>query len=194
MRSLLALALLITLTACSTTPDAALGDAASAVSSPATSTIPAEQYHDALDAARRVLLDFGYTLDRDDHRFGVLTTRPLAAATLAEVWRPDNRTADLAAEATLVDLRRTVRVTLLPLTRSNPPTHFALGVEALIARRQAPLRYLNGSARSVFATLNALPDEWQARGIEPEYWQPVKRDAALEAHLTQRILDRLDAQ
>ncbi|MEM6552025.1 MAG: hypothetical protein AAF750_07850 [Planctomycetota bacterium] len=197
MRSLFALtlvtALAATLFGCSTAPDPAGPATAAAEPRPSLTPIPADQYHPTLDAARRALLDLGYTLDRDDHRFGVLTTKPRASATLAEVWRPDNRTADLATESTLVDLRRTVRITLTPLTRSNPLTPFALGVEVLIARRQAPLRYLNGSARSVFASLNALPEEWEARGIEPEYWQPVKRDPALEAHLTQRILDRLSS-
>ncbi|MEM6393522.1 MAG: hypothetical protein AAF797_12165 [Planctomycetota bacterium] len=186
MRSLLALMLLAVFTGCSATPDAATPQTQRAIT-----PVPADQYHATLAAARTVLTDLGYTLDRDDHRFGILTTRPLDAATLAEVWRPDNRSAGLAAESTLSEIRRTVRVTLTPLTRSNPPTHFALAVEVELARKHAPLRYLNGSARTVFATLDDLPTEWEARGLEPEYWQPVRRDATLEAHLTERILDRL---
>lgn len=174
--------LALLLTSCTTPP---------ATSRNAQATVHAPQYDPALQQARQVLKDAGFILDRDDHRFGVITSHPLIAATAFEPWRGENTPANLGPAATLGQLRRTARFTLTPTTTTNPadtqgPTTFTPRVEVLVERRQQPLRRIDGSAQRVFTQLSDIPPEWKQRGIESSYWEPFQRDAALERVLLDR--------
>ncbi|MEM6333458.1 MAG: hypothetical protein AAF823_08990 [Planctomycetota bacterium] len=75
---------------------------------------PAADYDRVYDAAAHALTDLGFTLDRRDHRFGVLTTQPLRVGTFAEPWLPTDSTVQQALSATGAPQRRVVRIELNP--------------------------------------------------------------------------------
>lgn len=181
--------------------------------------IDAQAYRPVFATAVQVLRDQGFTVDRRDFRFGVITTRPLGASTLFEPWTGDHTTADQAIAGTLHDHQRIVRITLEPAAQLDeesleqihaiqlavaeddalPPAVHAypdywLHVEVLIEQRQLPARRLIGaSGRDVFTSLDDVPQEWRQRGIEREYWRPIGRDPYLENRLLNTILQKAAA-
>ncbi|MEX0887219.1 MAG: hypothetical protein WD009_12365 [Phycisphaeraceae bacterium] len=151
--------------------------------------VEGEAYDRAFAASRQVLVDAGFVIDEATYRFGRLSTHPRDSPTVVEFWRPDNRTAELAAASTLNAVRR--RATVF-LDRSPEPTAdaFDLRVEVLLERQQEVTHRLTGSVgRNVFSRLDAVPAEWARRGVEARYWEPVARDPHLEALLLARISD-----
>lgn len=157
--------------------------------------VVADQYEAAMQTGRDVLDQAGFTIDRDDERFGVLTSHPLQAPTLFEPWRGENTPSAGGAAATLAQIRRTARFTLQPDTDAGQSEASGLAFnprfEVVVERQQHPLRRLDGSAQRVFAQLGEVPPEWQRRNIASGYWQPIERDAALERVLTSRFESQL---
>ena len=166
--------------------------------------LEAGEYDRAFAQSVAVLRDVGFVVDRQDHRFGQITTLPRPSPTIFEPWQPDHTYLDQAARATLGSLRRSARVSLTRATdpadasteagaAAEPPVGYALEVEVLIERLQVPTRRLSGTTRgSVFDDLDEIPAELQRRGVVGRYWQPVGRDVHLEARLRDRILRRLN--
>ncbi|MEX1017779.1 MAG: hypothetical protein WDZ31_13640 [Phycisphaeraceae bacterium] len=150
--------------------------------------IASEEYDRMYDASIAVLRDHGFRVDQQDYRFGEVVTRPDDAPTAIEFWQADNTTAAQAWQSTLDHLRRTVTVFLEP-AEAEGEGDYALRVEVLMERRVQPTRRLTGSSRqNVFSTLDAVPAEWQRRGITAHYWEPVGRDPYLEARLLRTIV------
>ncbi len=154
------------------------------------------------------LRDAGFVVDRQDHRFGQITSKPRLSPTVFEPWKTDHTYADQAWRATLGSLRRTVRISLTPVAAAAEagadvdtdvdaeaelgvdPRDYDVRVEVLVERQQVPTRRLNGRTRGgVFEDLRQTPAELQRRGIDGSYWQPIGRDVHLEARLQQQILD-----
>src|SRR5688572_28844404 len=46
------------------------------------------------DAAEEIALDYNFTIDRRDQRYGLLTTHPAVSKQFFEVWRQDAGSAD----------------------------------------------------------------------------------------------------
>ena len=179
---------------------------------------PAE-YDRIFRASVEVLRDYGFRVDRQDYRFGRVTSAPLASPTVFEPWINHNTTATQTAQSTLDFLRRTVTVSMEPSAEESsesrvqspeldraaaspnpeleaqnseplsPPYH--LRVEVLLENQQVPIRRLNGSVSgSRFSSLTEVPTEWADRNIAPAYWQPIGRDAHLEDRLARDIMER----
>ncbi len=178
-----------------------------------TAVIHVSEYHRIFDAAIGVLRDEGMTIDRQDSRFGVITTKPLGAPTLFEPWRPGNRTVGQALDSTVNDQRRQVTVTLSPRPPSRDasvisedgastvidvhaePTEvaadaFLLRVDVQVERQEVPTNYLTGSmaGHAVMGRLYVTPEELLRRNVAGSYWQPVGRDVALERRLAAAII------
>ncbi len=152
-------------------------------------------------AAVHVLREYGFRIDRQSHRFGLISTKYLPCPAIFEPWHTADTTSQQAWENTLNQQRRCAIVSLEPgpvVTDANPQTtssqahdsRYRLRVEVLIERRQHPNRYLTGSTNGhrVYGTLLSTPEEWLARGIEGSYWRPVGRDTLLEQHLLANII------
>ncbi len=175
---------------------------------PPVAPLAAEAYGPTFEAAVAVLRDAGFNVDRQDYRFGRITSTPKGSPTILEPWKPDNRTTGDALRSTLGNLRRTVTLFFEPVPASasaggdnsvsrdaqrsaSSGTSYTLRVEVLLERVEVPHRRLNGVTKGpIFADLREVPAELAARGITGTYWQPVGRDQRLEHHLLERILDR----
>ncbi len=161
--------------------------------------IDASEYSRMFLASAAELRNQGFILDRQDFRFGVLTTKPVASPTALEPWHTANRTAAHAVDSTFNDQRRRVTVTFNPpesggadpsIGAAATPDVYLLRVDVQIERRQVPLRYMTGSTsgRNLMGTLRRAPIELSQRGILGAYWQPIGRDPALEHHLMAAIV------
>jgi len=151
------------------------------------------RYQPVYDAAIDVLRDRGFRVDRQDFRFGRITTQPRPSPTVFEPWVRDNSNAAQTLASTADHLQRRVTVMLDPL--ENVEGEFGLSVEVVIERREFPLRRLTGTAeRRQLDALSAVPAEWEARGITETYAQPIGRDAEMERGLVVEILARAEAK
>ena len=83
--------------------------------------IQLRDYDRTYTAAIAVLRDNGFRIDRQDYRFGRLTTIPLGSPTIAEPWHRHNSTTAQAWHSTLSDLQRRVTVFLEPVHRDERP-------------------------------------------------------------------------
>jgi len=166
--------------------------------------VSSDGYRQVFEASVDVLRGYGFTIDRRDYRFGVITTLPVGSPNVFEVWNPQNTTSHQAVESTLASEQRRVNVSIqAPPGRSglaegtdqtDPDAGYLLAVEVILERRQVPTRRLAGSARrNVFSDLAAPPNDLTARGVTGNYWEPVGRDPYLEARLIQEITQRAAA-
>lgn len=174
-------------------------------------TVGADLYSLTFDAATDVLRDNGYVIDYRDYRFGRIATRPQGSPHILEVWNGQNTTAGQALESTLADEQRRVVVTFTETKGSDPVSAgapgssgsdepadagasgpYALKVEVILERKQIPTRRMIGSARrNVFSNLSAVPKELADKGVTSSYWEPIGRDAYLEARLMRQITQRM---
>lgn len=139
-----------------------------------------------------MLRDAGFQLNRQDFRFGRISSEPQGSPTVFEPWKSDNVRAEEAWLSTLGDLRRTVTISLEPKETVELASAYGLRVEVVLERLQIPERRMDGRTQgSVFADLGEVPAELQDRGIRQRYWQPIGRDLALEQYLTQKILEQI---
>ncbi|MEM9251836.1 MAG: hypothetical protein AAGB29_05755 [Planctomycetota bacterium] len=83
-------------------------------------TFPAADYDRVYAATIHALTDMGFTLDRRDHRFGVVTTRPLRAGTFAEPWVATGNTLPQSLAASGAQRQRVVRVEIVPAQPLEP--------------------------------------------------------------------------
>lgn len=168
-----------------------MGCASSLPSSSNPMTVDAREYARLFDASVEVLRDRGFRIDRQDFRFGTVTSKPDGSPTLLEPWRGDNHTVALAGWSTLSDLRRVVTVTLEPQSDTPEQSLYDLSVVVELQREQSPLRRLDGnSSKGQFRSLNEVPEEWARRGVTAKSWETVGRDEAMEQALLHAIVDR----
>lgn len=161
-------------------------------------TIKSELYEEIFAATTTVLHDFGFTIDRQDYRFGLISSEPQGAPTVIEVWKPANSTTDQVARATTNDLRRIVRVRISPIQTSNDQpaspsnrvSRYEVAIEVTIEKHQTPIRRMvSGSGLQTFQQLDELPPHLKQKGLADQYWIAVDRDPHLENRLAQAIAD-----
>lgn len=155
--------------------------------------VDVDEYHDVFDATQTVLREYRFDVERKDRRFGVVSSAPLIASSIAEPWYADNTTLAQTAENTLTHQRRTVRVTIEPTDspQAASPSGYQLRTEVVIERRHLPPRQLTTAAVGGldFERNNRrLHFARTERGEQLPFWRPVGRDPRLEQRLIRDIL------
>ena len=157
------------------------------------------EYGRLFDSTILVLREQGYRVDRQDFRFGRITTHPVYSPTAFEPWLPSNSTAIQALASTINFQRRQITVSIekpesdeMPISDAADlvePNNYFLRTEVVIERLVAPTTRMSGStaARRVINQPRSVPEEWRRRGITHQYWRPIERDF----HLEQRLLDAI---
>ncbi|MFG0252814.1 MAG: hypothetical protein ACF8NJ_08080 [Phycisphaerales bacterium JB038] len=157
----------------------------------------------------------GFTVDRNDPRLGVFTSKPLAASTLLELFKSDNSNLTQAWESTVNQQRRRVRVvveaaaagdavdpevaaTMTQVTPNPPPPTFEspegllnLRVMVFIDRAAQPHWRVETTTRRL--SDRAMEPRLEQRGMQPVYWQPISRDPLMEERLMRRIIQGIAA-
>lgn len=176
-RSILApacLTLLTALTGCaSAPPPTARSDA----------DFEAHAYPALFDAAREVLSDYQFTLDRIDAARGVITTAPKRTAGLATPWDREQSTARQEFEDLVHQHDRVARITFEPADR---PTRVA--VEVIVHRVHRPHWRIETDA--IRQSTHARDPLAVREGQPPEFREPVTEDRALARRLMADIQAR----
>jgi hypothetical protein len=160
--------------------------------------VAAGSYAAAFDAAREVLRDMRFELDRVDADAGVITTRPKATAGLATLWDAEQSLVGQEVEDLLNHQRRRVRVSFRVLggagesqESSSIPSDIplVLRVEATLHRMQTP--GLRPSSKAISMTTTSIDPVQTARGQGSQYEVKVAEDEALAARLAEKIRRRV---
>lgn len=137
------------------------------------------------EAAVETLREYGYRIDRQDYRFGTITTFPKEAATAAEFWINDATT---PAQRTADTLNSQQRAVTVQIQRPKGEPGFVLTVEVLVQRLQRPDRYLTHSASPrITRAYTDTPMHLKDQGIDGPYAQRLHRDPLLERRLIESI-------
>lgn len=159
----------------------------------ATLIFDADQYPDVHAATVDVLRDHGFEIQRNDYRFGVVTTKPKESPTAAEFWIDDATTTDQHLADTLNAQQRSVKVNIERRANQLEPSLIAyhLTVEVMIERLQQPTRYLTHSARSAITSqYTATSTHLTDRGIAGSYAQKLESDPHLAGRLARDIAEQ----
>lgn len=168
---------------------------------PGVVTVGATAFEPLWAACEEVALDSSFKLDRRDHRGGVITTHPLLSMQAFEPWRRDVATAEDLAQSTLHTLRRIIRFEIrrVGTGASTGGERYEMTPKVLVERySQVEHRITNVTQyRDIFAmTREESIRERESRKnpgseIQPTYWYPVARDAAMERRLADWVRNRL---
>lgn len=159
--------------------------------------VPAGEYATAFDAAREVLRDYRFELDRVDARAGVITTLSKESAGLATPWDAEQSSVQQEVEDLLAEQRRRVRVTFEPMEAGASGDLLDGSARVLDARVEVFVErvYARGMQPSPRAIL--LSGQWYdpaslARGQSPRYEVPLTRDEALARRMSAEIRRRIE--
>lgn len=134
-------------------------------------------YARAFDAARDVLIDHGFTLERIDAQAGVITTRAKPTSGLATPWDGEQSTPGQEVEEFLNRTQRRARVTFAPAEQGEHRVAVEVVVERVHRRGWSPAPV--SVRQSTF---------WRdpQRGA-PVFASVIEQDARLAARLSNRI-------
>jgi hypothetical protein len=165
----------------------------------ATLEVPAERYAAVFDAAREVLRDERFDLERVDARAGVITTQPKKSIGVLSPWDGEQSTVRQEVDDLFNRQRRVVRVTFEPPDGPPPPGTDLLSGDApalvmrvgvVVEREQQPGWRLEST--SVRLNTRSTDLALAERGLTPWYTVPAAQDPALAARLAEEIRRRAD--
>ena len=143
------------------------------------------------DAARA----FGFRLDRQDRRAGVLTTEPVTGKQVFEFWRRDTGNLGETLDNSLDSYRRSIRfrfdripggyamtprVIIERYTQAEQPVASSVYLGTIYGGRRYPTRGTRETDRGVY-----LPQA---------YWYATGRDYDLENQIAQDVLKRIESR
>lgn len=171
------------------TTDASAQASGATAQAAASSTIlvGVQQRADAFAAAKDVLRELRFELNRIDGREGVLTTQPKFSSGLATPWDAEQSSARQEVEDLVHKHSRIVRVQLV----NADENHVQLEVSVALQRTQSPGQKLSPRAIALSTTtIDQTPVD--ARQVqELTVTHTISRDTALEQRILQSIQSKL---
>jgi hypothetical protein len=168
-----------------------------------TLTLQPGQYGAAFEAAKHVLRDQQFDIERVDARAGVITTAPHPTAGLLTPWDTQQTSLGQEIEDAVHNQQRTVRITFEPQqppapspgAEAPPPdlTEFqaplTMRVRVIQDRLYRPLWRIDTT--SIRISTHAFDPDLARRQMQPEYAVAMSEDRQLAARITLRISERL---
>lgn len=140
-------------------------------------------------SSRRVLKKYGFELDRQDRRAGVITTFAATSGHLFEVWRRDAATPFHYQENAVQNILRAVRLSV----RRGEGDTFDFNVEVLMARSNLPQPMITDASEMLGRQMPSLPrlrfDDLRRRSPkEPRLDPEIMADVPLERNRIRRSI------
>src|SRR5688572_21910093 len=159
--------------------------------------VPPDRYAEVFDAARAVLRDARFDLERVDARAGVITTHPKKSIGLFSPWDGEQSTLRQEADDLFNRQRRAVRVTFETPGGPPPagvdllaaePAEITMRISVVVEREHQPGWRLEST--SVRLNSRATDLVLAERGLTPWYTVAVAQDPAFAARLTDEVRRR----
>jgi hypothetical protein len=166
----------------------------SPTTAPSRPTVTARSFDFLWASCEDTAREFGFTLDRQDYRGGVITTVPLISKQFFEVWRNDVRTIGDVANSSLATYRRTLRFEIVRNSNGTFTVTPSVTIERYVQSEQ-PITssvYLRNAFRSRRGRA-AIGSPEADRGIilPSRYWYVTGTDEAVEAAVAKRLARKL---
>jgi hypothetical protein len=143
-----------------------------------------------MDAARDVLDEMHFTLEKDDPQSRYLRTRPLSGAQFFQFWRHDNADAYASAQSNLHSLRRIVEMEFSP-----GPDTVCMACRVQVQRLSIPERPIEGThnmgAAFTDSDNNRQTVQIDEKQLEKMEWLDAGPDRALEQKIVKQIEKKL---
>jgi len=153
---------------------------------------PEQQQFDLLwQASWRVLSRYGFHVDRQDPRAGVITTWPMVGKQLAELWRQDAARTTDAVESTMQTIYRSVKVTI---RKADGPRGFEPTVEVFVSRSSKPVLGISTTSDAYNLFTKRRKRRRPTDEQEAAEWVDLGQDRALEVKIRRAILDEAGAE
>lgn len=171
---------------------AVLGGCASAPRAGGEAGAVVENYGRAFDAARTVLRDGGFVLERVDARAGVITTQPKTTAGIATPWHGEQSSLAQDVEDLLQRQQRVARVTFAArggagdMLLVDSPAE--MSVHVVVQRLQVPGRKLEPEAMRQHSYY--LDPDLAERRMQPSYAVAWKEDSRLAERIAAEVTRR----
>ncbi len=148
--------------------------------------LPQVNVYDAMLAARTVLEQMQFSIEKFDPDVHYVRTRPLSGAQFFEFWRQDNASAYTGAQANLHSLRRVVEIQASPY-----PTRTCLECRVYVQQLSLPETPIEGTAGFAASYTNSSRNN-QTLQVEKEQLQQMQwLDKGLDRQLEQKILTKI---
>ena len=160
------------------------------IAQPAAVHVTSSDFDRLWKACEEAARSYGFYLDREDFRAGVITTYPLISKQFFEVWRNDVQTAHDLADSSVSAYRRTIRFTIkrLPDGTFDMTPVIVIERKALAEHPVSASVYLRNAFRNTRGTRSAGTAEAD-EGIRmpSNYWYATGRDTVLEKSVAKSV-------
>ena len=159
---------------------------------PSVVQVRAASFQRLWSACERTSREFGFPLDRQDFRNGLMTTEPVISQQFFEPWRHDTGTASGVANNSLASYRRTIRFQIEKQDESYVMTPCVI-VERF-AQAEQPIAsdiYLRSSMNVEKHPMLGTKETDRAIYLPRRYWYATGRDNALERDLAKAVEKKL---
>jgi len=165
--------------------------------------IPAGHYARAFAAAREIIREHRFPMDRVDAAAGVIASNPKQSSGLFTPWDTEQETFTQELDDTMNFQQRRVRVTFEPrATEGTPPASelapdlrefsdaLVCRFEVVVERSERPGRRV--PTRAVRQGTQTMDPELQARGMWPTYSVPVVQDPQFAGRLARELREAIE--
>lgn len=155
-------------------------------------SIDQASFEEVWDACVVSLKDHGLEIDRNDRRFGVITTKPVVGKQFFEFWLDDTANSDDLLLSSLHTIRRTVTIQV----SSQGPMRFQVAVQAQAERASLPGYQVDSPVEAVelLSRQGVSPYPRRRDYVRPKpkpQWVDLGREPALERNILEDISKRL---
>jgi hypothetical protein len=161
---------------------------------PAVARVEAKNFDALWRGCEEAARHFGFVLDRQDFRGGVITTQPLTSKQFWELWRNDVATFQDVANSSLATYRRTLRFDVEKTGAGGYVAEPRVVIERF-SRTEQPITssvYLRNAFRTQRHSRNWGTAETD-RGVQlpRQYWYATGRDYVLEKDVAREVSKQL---
>lgn len=154
---------------------------------PATEQVSSPGYDALWNAAQQAAVSCSFTVEREDYRTGLMTTKPLVSRQFFEFWKQDVADPYSQVDSDLATHRRVVHFDI----HEQPDGVYVCEPRVIVERYEMSERRITAvyQYQDAFSFRRGLEQERNDQGqpVRPEYWYPERRDAALEHVLAERM-------
>jgi hypothetical protein len=156
--------------------------------------VSADEYPRAFQAAKDVLRDASFELDRVDASVGIITTSPRPWAGFMSPWVPHATGGRSALEGFAQNERRVARVIFAPV--ESPGGGASAESPDRVARVEVEIQHVERPGRRVSVASARLTSQWTDprllnQGLQPSYAYSAAADPDLAARLLRDVSDRM---
>ncbi len=163
---------------------------------PSPAHVDAKDFDSLWEACAQVARDYGFFIDRQDYRAGLITTLPLTSKQFFEFWHNDVQTSEDLADSSIATYRRTLQFQFSRQADGSYEVAPSVLIERY-AQAEQPITasvYLKNAFRTQTSKRHRMVGSREIdRGLllPTRYWYATGRDTVLEIDIAKKVGEKL---